>query len=395
MLRQLTADGLLEDTFIFYFGDHGGVLPRSKGYAYESGLHVPLVVRIPANFRHLVDHNRNIRLGGFVSFIDFGPTVLHLAGLEIDSRLDGIPFLGPNVSAKDLASRDETFGHADRFDEKYDHVRTLRKGRYSYIRNYQGFYPDGLQNNYRYRMLAFQEWRSLHKNGSLNAAQKQFFLPRPAEQLFDIHSDPHQVKDLSADPAHRKILLDLRNRLRKKVVAINDLSLYPESHQVHNMLDDPIGFGVAHRDEIAHLHAISALALAPPTTALGKLKAHLLSKNPWHRYWACQAVSLIGPAAKPISGEIAACLTDPHPMVRLRAAECLAVLKTTSPDPLPVLYDVLNTVPSETEALLVLNTFVYLRDHRGLAIDTRRLQPRFSGGQVARRLDYFRRPAVR
>ena len=396
VVRQLTADGLLEDTFIFYFGDHGGVLPRSKGYAYESGLHVPLVIRVPANFRHLVDHKPNTRLGGFVSFIDFGPTVLHLAGLEIDSRLDGTPFLGPNVSAKDLASRDEAFGHADRFDEKYDHVRTLRKGRYTYIRNYQGFYPDGLQNNYRYRMLAFQEWRSLHKTGALNTAQKHFFLPRPAEQLFDIQTDPHQVKDLSSEPGHRKVLLDLRNRLRKKVVEINDLSFYPESHQVRDMLDDPIGFGAAHQDEIAQLRDISDLALAPPTTALGKLKAHLLSKNPWHRYWACQAASLIGPPARAVSVEIAACLTDPHPMVRLRAAECLAILDTTSdPDPLPVLYDVLNTVPSETEALLVLNTFVYLRDHRGLTIDTTRLQPRFTGGQVARRLDYFRRRPVK
>ena len=82
-------------------------------------------------------------------------------------------------------------------------------------------------------------------------------------------------------------------------------------------------------------------------------------------------------------------------MVRLRAAECLAVLKTSDPDPLPILYDVLHTVPSESEALLVLNTFVYLRDHRGLTIDTTRLQPRFTGGQVARRLDYFRRRPVK
>ena len=395
VLRQLTADGLLEDTFIFYFGDHGGVLPRSKGYAYESGLHVPLVVRIPANFRHLVDHKPNTRLGGFVSFTDFGPTVLHLAGLDIDKRLDGRPFLGPGVSAQDLASRDEAFGHADRFDEKYDHVRTLRKGRYTYIRNYQGFYPDGLQNNYRYRMLAFQEWRTLHRAGTLNAAQKQFFHPRPAEQLFDIHSDPHQVKDLSADPGHHKVLLDLRNRLRKKVLEINDLSFYPESHQVSNMLDDPIGFGVAHHKEIVFLHDIAALSLTPLPVALGKLKAHLLSKNPWHRYWACQAVTLIGPPAKPISVAVAVCLGDPHPMVRLRAAECLAVLKTNTPDPLPVLYDVLNTVPTEAEALLVLNTVVFLRDHQGLAIDTTRLLPRFPGGQVARRLEYFKRSSVK
>ncbi|MDA0285722.1 MAG: sulfatase-like hydrolase/transferase, partial [Planctomycetota bacterium] len=54
-VARLKEDGLLEDTFVFYFGDHGGVLPRGKGYIYESGLHVPLVVRVPEKWKHLVD----------------------------------------------------------------------------------------------------------------------------------------------------------------------------------------------------------------------------------------------------------------------------------------------------------------------------------------------------
>lgn len=54
LLSMLQDDGLLEDTFVFYFADHGGVLPRGKGYAYDCGLHIPMVVRLPANFRHLV-----------------------------------------------------------------------------------------------------------------------------------------------------------------------------------------------------------------------------------------------------------------------------------------------------------------------------------------------------
>jgi uncharacterized sulfatase len=77
LVADLEEDGLLEDTFIFYFGDHGGVLPRSKGYVYESGLHVPLVVRVPDNWKHLVDGELGTRLSGFVSFVDFGPTALH------------------------------------------------------------------------------------------------------------------------------------------------------------------------------------------------------------------------------------------------------------------------------------------------------------------------------
>ena len=390
VLGQLTADGLLEDTFVFYFGDHGGVLPRSKGYAYESGLHVPLVVRIPANFSHLVDHKPGSRLNGFVSFVDFGPTVLHLAGVAIDKRLDGRPFLGPSVPAGDLAARDEAFGYADRFDEKYDHVRTLRKGRFAYVRNYQGFYPDGLQNNYRYRMLAFQEWRALNKADQLTPAQRQFFLPRPAEQLFDLKADPHQITDLAAKSEHRETLLDLRGRLRKQVRKINDLSLYPESHQVSHMLDDPISFGQTHHDEIGELHRIADLPLAPLETALVGLKGHLKSKNPWHRYWACQSASLIGHPARSLSTAIGSCLADPHPMVRLRAAESLAILGITKPDPMPHLYAVLNSVPSEAEALLVLNTLVFLQDHRGLTVAQDQLRPRYPGGQVARRLDYFK-----
>ena len=74
IIDELKNDGLLENTFVFYFGDHGGVLPRSKGYAFETGLHVPLVVRIPKNFKHLVKYSTNYREAGFVEFIDFGPT---------------------------------------------------------------------------------------------------------------------------------------------------------------------------------------------------------------------------------------------------------------------------------------------------------------------------------
>ena len=126
VVKNLEEDGLLEDTFVFYFGDHGGVLPRGKGYAYESGLHVPLVVRIPENFKHLTDHKRGTRTDGFVSFIDFGPTVLNLAGIKANPLCDGKAFLGKGTSIEELATRNETFGYADRFDEKYDLVRFLR-----------------------------------------------------------------------------------------------------------------------------------------------------------------------------------------------------------------------------------------------------------------------------
>ena len=118
VVARLKEDGLLENTILFYFGDHGGVLPRSKGYIYEGGLHVPLVVRFPKKFSHLFPSGQGSHEEGFVSFIDFSPTVLKLAGLEIPENMDGRAFAGKGVTAKLLAERDEAFGYADRFDER-------------------------------------------------------------------------------------------------------------------------------------------------------------------------------------------------------------------------------------------------------------------------------------
>ena len=130
-LIQLEKDGFMENTIIFYFGDHGGVLPRSKGYVYESGLHVPLVVYVPDKWKHLLPFEPGTRTDAFVEFIDFGPTVLNLAGIAIPKLMDGVPFLGKNINPSELAKQNSTFSYADRFDEKYDMVRALRKGKYN------------------------------------------------------------------------------------------------------------------------------------------------------------------------------------------------------------------------------------------------------------------------
>ena len=142
---------------------------------------------------------------------------------------------------------------------------------------------------------------------------------------------------------------------------------------------------------MAELHDIADLALSPPPVALPGLAKHLLSANPWHRYWACLTCSVIGEPARPLVKAVTKLLSDNHPMVRVRAAEFLGSLRAG--DPLPTIYDVLNTVPDEAQLLLTLNTIVYLRDHKQVVFDPARFKPRFSGGQVARRLQYLARPA--
>jgi hypothetical protein len=322
-----------------------------------------------------------------VSFIDFGPTVLNLAGLPVSGKMDGTAFLGKGTTAKELASRDEAFGYADRFDEKYDLVRTLRKGKWEYVRNYQGFYPDGLQNNYRYRMLAFAEWRELFKAGKLNAAQSQFFESRPAEQLFDLSKDPHEVNDLSQNPAHREVLLDMRQRMTAKVKGIHDLSFYPESHMVAHTLQDGIAFGRKHAREINELVDLADLSLISFPKAERQLSTAMRSENPWKRYWACISATMHGESAKPLVPLAKNLLEDKNLMVRVRAAEFLG--RTKAHDPMPTLLKVVNQSTSSQEVLLAFNAVVYLRDFCGYAFDSSKVALKLKAGESARRIDYL------
>jgi len=321
VVDQLKEDGLLENTFIFYFGDHGGVLPRGKGYAYESGLHVPLVVRVPEKWKSLAPEI-GTRSSQIVSFVDFGPTLLKLAGVKGSDKVDGRPMFGLNTPPLEF----DAFGYADRFDEKIDFVRTLRRGKYEYIRNYQPFNFDGLQNNYRYKMLAFEEWRELYKAGKLNDVQRQFFEQRSAEALYEIDADPHETKNLDGDPKYAAVLADLRKRLQDKVKSLPDLSFYPESHLVDAAFGNPVAFGQKQKEAIASLVEIADLELLPFEQAKPAIESALSSDNRWERYWALIVCSTHGVEAKSLAAkakELAA--SDEENLVRLRAADFLSL----------------------------------------------------------------------
>ena len=389
VVDQLEKDGLLEETFVFYFGDHGGVLPGSKGYLYETGLHVPLVVRIPEKYKHLVDLKRNTRVDGFVSFVDFAPTILALCGIDVPKQMDGKPFMGPGITLADLNKRDETFGMADRFDEKYDFVRTLRKGKYKYMRSYQPFNFDGLWNNYRYIMKSYREWWELYKAGKLTREAALFFEPRAPEALYDIEKDPYEVQNIASDPAHRKILEDLRARLTARVKGMPDLSFFPESELAKKAFGNPVKFGQAQKARIARLVDTADLALVPFAEASGKITAALASKDPWQRYWGlivCSCFSKQAGGFVDRAKQLAD--ADAEPLVRVRAAEFLALIGAAEPQ--KVLADVLATAEHPLEALLTFNTVVLLRDGKpGYKFNITADGVKAKGGEVSRRLQYL------
>ncbi|MCC5936573.1 MAG: sulfatase [Lunatimonas sp.] len=388
-LRKLDADGELENTFVFYFGDHGGVLPGSKGYLYETGLHVPLVVRIPKNYRHLVDTNPGEEQHGFVSFIDFAPTALSLAGIDIPSQMDGSAFLGAEVRSREVEARDETIGHADRFDEKYDMVRSLRKGKYKYIRSYHPFYPDALQNNYRYKMLAFSEWREMHKDGRLDSLQARFFSPKPVEMLFDVEEDPFEIRNLANEASFKPKLQQLRQRLNEVLLEKSDLGFLPESQLVANAIEDPVAYGRNYHSQLRKLLEINDLGTYSFEEAQGPLQHFLDAGTQLEKYWAITVASGFGVEAVPLASSIGKLRQDEDKMVVLRAIEFMGIAAEV--DPVADLIELINGTTDPVEVLLALNTLVYFRDHTpfGKTLDAATVKPIATNEEVSRRIAYL------
>ena len=220
LLQTLEADGLLEETIVFFYSDHGGPLPRQKRQLYDSGLHVPLIIRFPdAQLAGSTDPQ-------LISFVDLAPTVFSMANIPLPAYLEGQAFLGVQRAA---LPRQYIHAAADRFDTEYDTKRAVRDQRYKYIRNFRperGYY---LAVTYREQMASMQELLRLRDAGLLDSLQAQWFRSsKPVEELFDTHTDPHELYNLADSSAYADQLLAMRQELEAWMTTTGDPGTMPE-----------------------------------------------------------------------------------------------------------------------------------------------------------------------
>ena len=386
-IEELAASGQLENTFVFYFGDHGGVLPGSKGYLYETGLNVPLVVRVPENFKHLVPYTKQESPQAFVSFIDFAPTVLKLAGLEVPGQMDGRPFLGVGLNKGKLESRNETFGHADRFDEKYEMVRSVRIGKWKYIRSYQPYYPDGMQNNYRYKMMAFASWKELFMEGKLDEKEAAFFQEKAVERLYNLETDPFETENLAA--GQEVILKRMRKRLHEWLVEKNDLGFLPENILVNRALDNPVNFGKANHEKIERLITISDWATEAWEKVSSDVINSMINGDELERYWAYMVACSFGKQMGDDFLRVPDWQEEKSPIVQLKAIELVG--RMGDKNPMSALTQWLNESSDPVASLIGLNTLVYFRDHSSFGDDfsPNSLVLKVQNDEVKRRMAYL------
>jgi arylsulfatase A-like enzyme len=232
VLAQLEADGLADNTIVVFFGDNGQAHVRGKQFCYDSGLHVPLVIRWPKKLpppSHFKPGTVDDRL---ISSIDLAPTMLALAGAAKPDKMQGEIFLGDQAGPP----RQYVFGARDRCDETVARFRTVRDARYRYIRNFMPERPF-LQAN-QYKQSQYPVWnllKQLAAEGKLTPEQAFLTAPRmPAEELYDLEQDPYETHNLAAStkPGHQAELVRLSSVLDKWIVDSADQGRMPEPPEV-------------------------------------------------------------------------------------------------------------------------------------------------------------------
>jgi N-sulfoglucosamine sulfohydrolase len=226
LLADLEKEGELDNTIIFFWGDHGDGLPRAKRWLYDSGLNIPLVIKWPG---HIKPGSIDDRL---ISSIDFGPTVLSMAGIPVPVHMQGIPFLGDQSGNP----RDAVFAARDRVDESYDMIRSVRTKDYLYICNYYPDEPFPIWVPYLSNMPIYKEMLRLDAEGKLSGPQKSWMADsRPPEELYDVMADPYQIRNLANDPKYRKAKEDLRKRHQQWTLETGDMGHMNEPELVERM----------------------------------------------------------------------------------------------------------------------------------------------------------------
>jgi arylsulfatase A-like enzyme len=230
VLELLERDGLSDNTVVMFMGDHGRAMVRGKQWPYDSGLHVPLIIR---GARGTAAGSVNDEL---IASIDVTATTLAIAGVTPPERMQGRVFLG----AARAEPREYVFGGRDRGDETLDRIRTVRDRRFRYIRNY---YPERpfLQLN-RYKEFTYPTipvMRELHAQGELTPVQARLLAPtRPEEELYDLESDPYEIENLASDSDYHDTLERMRGELDAWIEASDDQGRFPETEDVLQYWED-------------------------------------------------------------------------------------------------------------------------------------------------------------
>jgi len=242
VLERLRADGLEDDTVILFFADNGRLEARGIHWCYDSGLHVPMIIRWPKHFSAPPQIKPGAVNEQVISLLDVTATTLAIAGLSRPPLMQSRNFLAD-------PPRQYAFSARDRIDETVQRIRSVRDARWRYIRNFTVGPTFTSLNRYKEKcFLVIPLMRELQAQGKLTGPPADLMAMRgPSEELYDIANDPHEIKNLvnSTQPEHHEALVRLRSALDTWIVETGDRGEFPspvpagEKEMLHNWFGTP------------------------------------------------------------------------------------------------------------------------------------------------------------
>ncbi len=319
LVDQLKEDGLYDNTIIFVFSDHGYGLPRYKRWLYNTGLQVPFVLHVPELYKDKVANLTQQEVDKMVGFVDFAPTVLHLADVPAPNMMEGQNFLG-----KDAPEKPYIFGYRDRADDAYDMSRSVYDGRYLYIRNYMPQKPY-IQNAIIFNKgkRSYEELFRVKAEGNLPPEASDMFLPKPVEELYDLQNDPHELNNLIDTPNLQGKVTTLKTRLARHIVETNDTGLMNEGEMMVRAANQSV-YEMVHDTTLFNPEKVLAAAeLVGKIEEAGQLATYFKDDDAAVRYWAMQALDAFEGDISGQNPALVQLLEDPSVPNRALAAELL------------------------------------------------------------------------
>ncbi|MBJ7396428.1 MAG: sulfatase [Akkermansiaceae bacterium] len=227
MLEELEKRGMLENTIVVVTSDNGMPFPHCKGYAYNNSDHLPLAIMWPKGIAkpgRVVDD--------YVSFIDFAPTFLEVAG--VTQRESGMaPTTGRSLteifksdkSGRVIPERDHVLLAKERNDvgrpndEGYP-IRGIVKNGMLYLHNFQPDRGPGGVAETGYKDTDESPTKTAVLETEKKPDLKHFFDASfgklPADQLFDLRSDPDCMNNLAATMSFAELQKQLFAELKQQ-----------------------------------------------------------------------------------------------------------------------------------------------------------------------------------
>ena len=317
ILDQLQADGLADSTIVFYYSDHGGAVAGTKRFLTEGGLHVPLLIRVPEQYRNLVSYELTGTVDRPVSFIDLPPTLFRIAGIDPPAHMAGTSVLHESENRY-------VFAYGGRMDERRNLVRSVSDGQYRFTRNYLPHRPYGRRLEFLWNAPLMQSWASEYEAGRLNEFQSAFFEPRAAVELYDVRKDPHGVVNLADQAEFAGKLKELSSALTDWQLEQRDAGLIPEALLTEL---DRVGlirdYVVSENYPVEEIVQLAQAAGDRDAAMLDDFLEQLQSGHPVKSYWAATGLLLLGQGAQPALPVIESALEQVEPWTGIVLAEIL------------------------------------------------------------------------